>query len=183
LGLLYPANAGELIDSMDQQNLLLIMTIFVSVAAVALLIGTIALIAIFVVSKRTQDKVTDLMPTVTRVLLSAEITLAETRTHVRDIGAKTNSILDTTKAQVARIDELLNDASVRAKVQLERAEMVLDDAMDKTQSTVSLIHRGIVTPIREVHGVLSGVRAAISHLGRSRRPSVEKVTADEEMFI
>ena len=59
-----------------------------------------------------------------------------------DIGNKTNSILDTTKVQVARIDELLNDASVRAKVQLERAEMVLDDAMDKTQSTVGLIHRG-----------------------------------------
>lgn len=159
------------------------MTIFVVVAAVALLIGTIALVAIFVVSKRTQDKVTDLMPTVTRVLASAEVTLAETRTHIMDIGNKTNSILDTTKVQVARIDELLNDASVRAKVQLERAEMVLDDAMDKTQSTVSLIHRGIVTPIREVHGVLTGLRAVIYHLGRSRRPSVEKVTADEEMFI
>jgi hypothetical protein len=168
---------------MDQQNLLLIMTIFVVVAAVALLIGTIALIAIFVTSKRTQDKITELMPTVSRVLLSAELTLAETRTHVIDIGAKTNSILDTTKVQVARIDELLNDASARAKVQLERAEMVLDDAMDKTQSTVGLIHRGIVTPIREVHGVLTGLRAAIFHLGRSRRPSVEKVTADEEMFI
>lgn len=168
---------------MDQQNLLLVLTIFVAVAAVALLVGAVSLVAIFVLSKRTQDKITELMPTVMRVLGTAEATLAETRVHLSDIGAKTNSILDTTKTQVARIDELLNDASSRAKVQMERAEMVLDDAMDKTQSAVGLIHRGIVTPIREVHGVLTGLRAVIYHLGRSRRPSVEKVTADEEMFI
>jgi hypothetical protein len=168
---------------MDQQNLLLVLTIFVAVAAIALVVGAVSLVAIFLISKRTQDKVTELMPTVMRVLGSAETTLAETRVQVMDIGTKTNSILDTTKVQVARIDELLNDASARAKIQLERAEMVLDDAMDKTQSTVGLIHRGIVTPIREVHGVLTGIRAVIYHLGRSRRPSVEKVTADEEMFI
>ncbi len=173
-----------------QQNLLLVLTIFVAVAAIALVVGAVSLVAIFLISKRTQDKVSELMPTVTRVLSSAETTLAETRVQVRDVVTRTNSILETTnsilettKVQVARIDELLNDASARAKVQLERAEMVLDDAMDKTQSTVGLIHRGIVTPIREVNGVLTGIRAVIYHLGRSRRPSVEKVTADEEMFI
>jgi hypothetical protein len=168
---------------MDQQNLLVVLTIFVAVAAIALLVGSISLVAIFVVSKRTQDKITELMPTITRVLATAETTLAQTQRHVADIGTKTNSILDTTLVQVAKIDELLNDASARAKVQLERAEMVLDDAMDKTQSSVGLIYRGIVTPIREVHGVLTGLRAAIFYLGRSRRPSVERVTADEEMFI
>jgi hypothetical protein len=34
-----------------------------------------------------------------------------------------------------------------------------------------------------VHGVASGLKAAVTHLVRSGRPTVDRATADEEMFI
>ena len=55
--------------------------------------------------------------------------------------------------------------------------------MSRTQQTVSVVQNGVLAPIREVHGMLAGIRAAIGHLGRTRRPSVDHATADEEMFI
>lgn len=165
---------------MDQQTVLLV---FVAVSSAALLIQACMLIGIFVVSKRTQARVAETLPDVQRVLGDAEAALAETRKYIKEIGPKVNTILDSAKVQMARIDDLVADASGRAKVQMDRAELVLDDAMDKVQTTVLLLHRGIIAPIREVHGVLSGLRAALSYLARARRPSVDHVTADEEMFI
>lgn len=165
---------------MDQQTLLLV---FVAVAAAALLIQAVMLIGIFAVSKKTQARVTEMLPEVQRVLGDAQRTLQDTQKYVKEVGGKASTILDSAKIQISRIEEVVTDASSRAKVQLERAEMVLDDTMDKAQSTVNILHRGIIVPIREVHGVLSGLRAALGHLTRSHRPSVENVTADEEMFI
>lgn len=165
---------------MDQQTLLII---FVAIAAVALLIQACMLIGIFLVSKKTQEKLTAMLPSIHRILEKSEVAVSDTHIVVRDVGVKTNAILDSTRLQLSKIDELVTDASVRARVQFDRAEMVLDDTVSKAQSTVNIVHRGIVTPIREVHGVLSGLRAALGYLGQHRRTNVEHITADEEMFI
>jgi len=60
---------------------------------------------------------------------------------------------------------------------------VLDDTMTRVQQTVGVVQRGVVTPVREIHGIISGIRTAISHLSRRGRTTVEHVTSDEEMFI
>jgi hypothetical protein len=91
--------------------------------------------------------------------------------------------LDLTKQQLVKVDELLSDASVRAKVQMERAEMVLDDTMTRVQETVGIVQRGVLRPVREVHGILTGIRTTIAYLGRASRSTVERATSDEEMFI
>jgi hypothetical protein len=99
------------------------------------------------------------------------------------IAVTSLNILDLSKQQLTKVDSLLTDASTRAKVQMERAEMVLDDTMTRVQSTVSVVQRSVLRPIREVHGVLSGVRTAVQHLGRASRSTVDHATSDEEMFI
>jgi hypothetical protein len=38
-------------------------------------------------------------------------------------------------------------------------------------------------PVREASAVLAGVRAAVSTLANGRRPTVDHITQDEEMFI
>jgi uncharacterized membrane-anchored protein YhcB (DUF1043 family) len=168
---------------MDQQTLLTLLTIFVIVAAVALIIQAGMLIGLFIVARSLQKKVTALLPEVQNVIGVSKRILDGVEKHVQKIGATSNAILDVTKQQLVKVDELLTDATTRAKVQMERAEMVLDDAMTRTQQTVSLVQRGVVRPVREVYGVVAGIRTAVSHLGRSGRPTVDHATSDEEMFI
>ncbi|MGI8961049.1 MAG: hypothetical protein ACR2IV_15045 [Bryobacteraceae bacterium] len=165
---------------MDQQTLL---TIFVIVAAVALVIQAGMLIGLFVVARGLQAKVTAILPDVQNVIGISKRTLESVEKHVNKIGTTSGAILDVTKQQLAKVDDLLTDATTRAKVQMERAEMVLDDAMTRTQQTVSLVQRGVVRPVREVYGVFAGIRTTLSHLGRSGRPTVDHATSDEEMFI
>ena len=82
-----------------------------------------------------------------------------------------------------RIDELMAEATVRTRKQMVQAEAVLDDAMSRAQDTVALLHGGILKPLREVSGVVAGIRAALRFLSRSGRPSPDRLTVDEEMFI
>jgi len=168
---------------MDQQTLLTLLTIFVIVAAIALVIQAGMLIGLFIVARNLQSKITAVLPQVQGIIAVSKRTIEGVEKQVQKIGTTSNAILDVTKQQLVRVDELLSDATTRAKVQMERAEMVLDDAMTRTQQTVSLVQRGVVRPVREVYGVFAGFRTALSYLGRGGRPTVDHATSDEEMFI
>ncbi len=168
---------------MDDHTLLIVLTIFVIVSAVALLIQACMLIGLLVVARRLQEKIMPLIPQVEGVVGVTRRIVERVEKHVEQIGTSTSAILETTKQQLGRVDELLTDATTRAKVQMERAEMVLDDTMTRVQQTVSSVQSGVLRPIREVHGILAGIRTALAHLGRAGRPTVDHATSDEEMFI
>jgi hypothetical protein len=164
-------------------TLLIILTVFIGLITISMIAQAIAMLAMSRVAKQTQEKVNSLLPEVARTLDAAQNTVTQTGKFLNDANARTVEILDLTKGQLTRVDDLLKDAITRTKVQMERAEMVLDDAMTRTQSTVALVQRGVIAPIREVHGVLIGIRTALSYLGRGNRPTVDHATSDEEMFI
>ncbi len=179
---------------MDQQT---IQTIFVITAAVALLIQAIMLIVLGVVASRLVTKILPLIPEVQNILGLSKRTIATVETYidkagaridkvgekVEQIGATSVSLLDTTKEQLAKVDSLLTDATARARTQMDRAELVIDDSMSRIHKTVTLINSAVLRPVREINGVFSGLKTTISHLGRSGRPTVDHVTSDEEMFI
>lgn len=167
---------------MDQNQLLIVITAFVIVAAVALCIQAGLLFGIYKTARSFEEKATPILPKVNALVESSRIVIDDSRTQIREITVKTSDILDATRRQLVRVDELLEDATGRARVQLDRAEMVLDDAMSRTQETVALVHTGIMKPLREVQGVTAGVRAALNFLMRGRQDGPVHVT-DEEMFI
>jgi hypothetical protein len=168
---------------MDQTTLLSILTVFVAIAAIALLGQAVALVGLFMVARDLRTKVFGAWPQIQSIIDSSRRTVEQAEHHLASIGTSSVAILDVTKQQLVKVDELLTDAGTRARVQLERAEMVLDDTMARVQETVGILQRGVLTPVRGLYGVLSGIRTAVSHLGRGGRPTVEHVTSDEEMFI
>jgi len=165
------------------QNLSIVLIVFVAVASLALLLQFVILLATFLVVRKLQAKILEIWPEVAATAKSTRRTAENVEKQVVKIGESSKALLETTNRQVAKIDELLNDATTRAKVQIERAEMVLDDTLGRAQETVSIVQRTVLRPIREVHGVLTGIRTTLSYLGRGGRPTVDHATADEEMFI
>jgi len=168
---------------MDDHTLLTLLTVFVFLAMVAMLIQAGTLLGLFIVARKIQEKVSTLTGPITGIIDTSKKTLQTVEGHIDRIGKSSNAILDTTKQQLVKVDELITDASTRAKVQMERAELVLDDTMGRVQHTVSFVQSGVVRPVREVQGILTGIRTTLTHLGRGGRPTVDHATADEEMFI
>ncbi len=168
---------------MDQNTLLIVLTVFVAISAIALLMQAVSLMGLFVVARDLQRKLLPFWPEIQHIIGTTKRTVDRTEKQVEKIGATSVEIIDLSKRQLVKVDELLTDASTRAKVQLERAEMVVDDTMTRVQETVGVVQKGVLRPIREVQGLVAGVRTAIQYLGRGSRPTVDHATADEEMFI
>jgi hypothetical protein len=175
---------------MNQELLLYIMTGFVSISAVALCIQAALLFGIYKASKAMQEQTASIMPQARSILSKAESTLDQSRRSVAELSGKfieitdkANQMMDIGKAQLVKLDSVITDASGRAMVQLERAEMVVDDTVTRVHDSVAAVHNGIMKPVREVQGVATGVRTAIAVFLRGGRPSVAQATQDDEMFI
>jgi hypothetical protein len=164
------------------QNLLIIIAVFVFVAAIALVIQAGLLFGIYRSAKSLEERTSPLIPKVDALVESSRVAVEDSRIQIHEITVKTNDILDVTRKQLARVDEVLEDAAGRARVQFDRAEMVLDDTMHRAHETVALVHNGIMKPLREIQGISAGLRAALDYLMRRRNGPVH-ATADEEMFI
>jgi len=156
---------------------------FVIIAAISICMQAAFAYGTFKVAKAMEEKVAPLVPKVESLLESTRTTVDQSRTQILDITTKANEILDSTKRQLAKIEEVVSDGTSRAKVQMDRVEMVLDDTMSRAHETVSVLHSGVMRPLREINGIVAGIKTAFEHLARGNRRSVAQATSDEEMFI
>lgn len=176
---------------MSQETLLLyIMTVFVTVSAIALCIQAGLLYGIYKAARSVSEHTASVVPQAKNILAMAESTLDQSRKHVvemvakaNEITGKANEIMDSAKLQMAKLDEVVTDAATRTRRQLERAEMVVGDTVSRVHESVAAVHNGIMKPIREINGLAVGVKTAMIHLIRRSRPNITEVTQQEEMFI
>jgi hypothetical protein len=168
---------------MNETTLLYVMTAFVIISAIALCIQAGMLAGIYKTTKALQEKIDPLLPKVDKLVAVATSTVEQSSRQITEITSRTNDILDSTKRQLAIVEDVVGEAAVRAKLQMERAELVLDDTLSRAHETVAVVHDGIMRPLREVNGIAAGIRAALGAMARGNRPTVDRATSDEEMFI
>jgi hypothetical protein len=59
----------------------------------------------------------------------------------------------------------------------------VDDSLSRVHEVVAVLHNGVMKPVREVNGIMAGLRTGLQTFMRGRRPSVAEATHDEELFI
>jgi hypothetical protein len=165
------------------EGLIPVIAAAVVVSAIAIVLQMLILLGMYRTQKQLHARVTELLPRARSLMDSAEATLAQGRKQVLEVTAKASEVLDLTKDQLVKVDDSLVDVTNRVKAQMERIELMLDDTLGRIQETVTMVHGGVMKPVREVTGVAAGLRAALNHLVRGNRPNVSQATHDEEMFI
>ena len=169
---------------MDNQTIFLaLIAVFVAISAAAMIFQAAMLYGTYKASRELRDRIVPLTVKVDALVETSRSAVDEARIKMAELSTRTNQILDVAKQQMDTVEELLEDASLRTRRQLQNAEIVVEDALSRAQETVELVHKGILAPIRGINGVAAGVRAALQFLLRGTRPSPDQVTVDEEMFI
>jgi hypothetical protein len=168
---------------MNQETLLILMTMFVGITAISFVVQAIASMRMAKTAGDIKKKLDEFLPKAEAALTSAEKTMKESREQILGVTTRANEVLDLTKTQLVRVDALIEDASGRARLQMDKVEVLLDDTMARVQNTVTGVQSAIVRPLREITGVAAGVRSAVAHLLKGSPANVAQVTADEEMFI
>lgn len=167
---------------MDQSSLLYVVTAALLVATAAIVVQAILLVGIYRANRRLREQVIALAGRAEPALEAAQKLLEEMRRSASELSARTAEVLQLSRRQLERVDEILSDAAARSRVQMERLELVLDDLVSRFQETTALVQNGIIRPIRHINGLAAGIRAAVAALAGSRT-TVAEATHDEEMFI
>jgi len=159
------------------------MTGAVIVSAAALIFQAALLLGVYKQSKAIRSQVTIIAGHTESFLQSALLSLEQSRKQISAVAAKSSQVLDLAHKQLVRVDEVLGEATGRARIQMERVDLVLDDTVARMHEALALLTNGVIRPIREVTAVAAGVEAGLRYLFRSQRRTVERATSDEEMFI
>ncbi len=138
---------------------------FVAMGAMSMIVQAIASVGLY-------RKVRSLHASVIPLIPQAEATLLSAR-----------EVLTSAKAQLVEVESLVSDASLRARRQLEKTELVVEDTVARVHETVSALQGTVMRPIREVNGLAAGVKAGVRTLIKRNRTNIDRVTQDEEMFI
>jgi hypothetical protein len=104
-------------------------------------------------------------------------------TRVREIADNTKDISDVARDQAHRFAEVGRDIADRAKVQVARVDAAVDETVEHVHDAGTHMKEAVLKPVREASGVVAGVRAAVASYGQGRRPGINRIAQDEEMFI
>lgn len=182
---------------MEQSTFLMYITaIGVIVAAIALVFQAALLFGMYKAIQALRDRLLVTLPTAEALMETSKVALEaskgvieaskgaveESRLAISEIRTKSNNILDVGHRQMLHLETLVGDATARTSKQLAFAEAVVEDTLNRVESTVGMVHQGVLKPIRSITGLAAGIGAAVNHL-LNRRPSPHGATLDEEMFI
>jgi len=147
------------------------------------LVTAVSMFGVYRASRRIEDKAVPVFDKAESLLNRVRSMVEESEPKIRDIIDKASEMTTVARDQVQRLDILVTDAAERARLQIDHIDAVVGDTVNRVQETTAAVQNTVLKPVREVNGVVSGLRAAISTVARGNRASVDHATQDEEMFI
>jgi len=162
--------------------------IFIGVTAAAVLIQAGILVAMYLAVRQTGARMELLAGEVRgKILPTAEIIhemLVEFRpslqTLVKDVGETSTMV----RAQLERFDATVSDVIDRARLQVIRTDELVTRTLDRVEQTTDMVHKTVVSPVRQFSGLVHGVTTGLEFLfGGRRRPRNGMSVAEDEMFI
>jgi len=109
---------------------------------------------------RTTAILTDLAPRVKSVGDKAESISA----NVEHISTTVRDQVTQLSVTVAELNETVRGINGRARVQVVRADNIVSDALHATEEISQTVQNGIKGPVRQIAGVIAGLKAGIETL-------------------
>lgn len=169
------------------------LTIFVCLTGVAVLLQAGVLLAMYITMRKSGERMEALAAEVkTKVLPTVEEAhslLVEFRPKFTVIGENLEETTTAVRAQVERVDAAVSDLVDRARLQVIRGDELLTRTLDRVEQTSDMVHKTVVSPVRQFSGLMQGITVGLEFLlsGRGRRNGgrreERRPVPQDEMFI
>jgi hypothetical protein len=162
--------------------------IFIAITAAAVLIQAGILVAMYLAVRQTSVRIETLSAEVRAKLMpAAEIMhsmLLEFRPHLETLVSNVSESSTMVRNQMERLDATVSDVIDRTRLQVIRADELLNRTLDRVESTTDLVHKTVVSPVRQFSGLVQGITTGLEFLiGSKRRPRNGSAVPQDEMFI
>jgi len=161
--------------------------IFIGCTAAAVVIQAGILVAMYLAVRQSAARMEALATEVrTKILPAAEIAhsmLLEFRPHLQTLVTNVSESSTLVRAQIERLDATVNDAIDRTRLQVIRADELLNRTLDRVESTTDMVHKTVVSPVRQLSGLVQGIASGLEFLIGGRRKRNGVPVPQDEMFI
>jgi hypothetical protein len=171
---------------MEADNLL---KFFIALTAFAVLIQAGILVALYLAVRKSTERMEAIATQVTSKAMpaieTAQNMLIELRPKIESIASNAADSTTTLRLQLGRLDSTLTDILDRTRLQVIRADELLNRTMDKVEDTTEVVHKTVLSPLRQVSGLMSAVSTGFeTFFGQKRRqPRNGMGVPQDEMFI
>lgn len=168
------------------------MTLFVAFTGAAVLLQALVLLAMYMAMRKSSERMqaladdvkTKVMPTVGEMQQMLTLLRPKVETIVDNLEESTTVM----RAEIKRIDATVNDVVDRARLQVIRADELLSRTLDRVEQTSEMVHKTVVSPVRQLSGLMQGITVGLEFLfGRGRRNGSgreeRQPVPQDEMFI
>ncbi len=173
---------------MNESTLLMI---FIGVSSLAIVIQAVILAGMYAATKKTSAQIEKLAEEVRTKALpaveSVQMMIVDNKGKVEEIIDNLTVVTTTARSQLVRIDATLNDVLDRTRLQVMRADELATSTMDRIEETTEIVQHTIISPVRRINGVLSALSTGMGMFvaGRRAQKASPKAGAgqQEDMFI
>lgn len=162
-----------------------VVSIFMIIAALAIIIQAGILTALFFTVKKTTARVEEMANRAIPLMDSARTMLDDSAPKLREITANLVDVSGNLKHQSDRLDATVGDLLDRTRLQVIRVDQLVGRTLDRVEETTELVQATVVSPIKQISGIVQGLSVGIGSFLGSRRRSRDGqlVVEDEELFI
>jgi cellulose biosynthesis protein BcsQ len=164
------------------------LNIWIAITSLAVVIQAGILVALYVSvrksSARMETILSDLHKKTTPILESTQSIVVDSRPKIEAITDNLLAASTSIKSQVERLDATVSDAVDRTRLQIIRADDLVTRTMDRVEETTDIVHKTVISPVRQMAGLVTGLTTGIgAFFGRRGNSEREDSPQDEEMFI
>jgi hypothetical protein len=163
----------------------ILLVVFIGIAAVSILMQAGFTVAMFVAARKAQKK---LLALADDVRLHALPVIISSREVIQDLSPKLKiitenlaSVSTTLRSKTDQVGGLVGDVTGRAQAQATRVDGMVKGTLDQLTFAVHAIEHGVAVPIRQVNGILNGLRAGVDVL-RKKAPS-DHLEPEDDLFV
>ena len=166
-----------------------LLKIFIAVTTFAVVVQAGILVGLYLAVRKSTARMEALATEVkSRVLPTVETAqnlMAELRPKIDVISNNLAESSDLVRNQLGRLDATVTDVLDRARLQVIRADELLNRTMDKVEETSEVVHKTVISPLRQVNGLMAAISTGVDvFLGQKRRhPRNGGGVPQDEMFI
>jgi hypothetical protein len=165
-----------------------LLRIFIAVTTFAVVVQAGILVGLYLSVRKSAAKMeaiaTEVKEKTLPTVQNVQNLLVELRPKIDSITTNVSESTALVKNQLARIDATLTDALDRTRLQVIRADELLNRTLDKVESASEVVHKTVVSPLRHVNGVMNAISTGVEvFLGQKRRSKNGMGIPQDEMFI
>jgi uncharacterized protein YoxC len=166
-----------------------IIAAFVIVAAVAIVLQTGILFALYKALRESSTRIEGIAGRIEKqaspLLATANTILEDAQPKLAEITANLVESTATMREHVAQVGEATTEIVERVRLQAVRLDEFVTGAANKLEATSEMIQTSVLSPMRRVRAIVQALSAGLNFLRAHRAQKKTSATEveDEEMFI